>query len=232
MGPVFGGHDPGVCALNFHALALGLSGILGRGRDYVEQELSLAEMLNHPYSLAHALQSGMIFHQLTGDHEALDQLGQRALELADKYNFPPHRAHALVLSGWARAVGQDSEAGLELIEAEFPRAYAIGTYFRYFAALLAEARAKFGKVSDALTVLRSAIETVTEPGVGFCLPELYRLQGVCLLRSTHTVKKNTTAKSPDIAKQQQATFSPQSRNQYGGCGAFDGSTRTRSGTPA
>jgi len=209
MGPVFGGHDPGVCALNFHALALGLSGILGRGRDYVEQELSLAEMLNHPYSLAHALQSGMIFHQLTGDHEALDQLGQRALELADKYNFPPHRAHALVLSGWARAVGQDSEAGLELIEAEFPRAYAIGTYFRYFAALLAEARAKFGKVSDALTVLRSALDTVTEPGVGMFVPELYRLQGLCLLLlDSHSKEEAMTSlqMAMDIAKQQQATF--------------------------
>ncbi len=126
LGPVFGGHDPGVCALNVYALSLGLSGVLEHGRDYVEQELSLAEMLKHPHSLAHALTSGIAFHQLAGDYKALDQLAQRSIELADKYNFPPQRAHALVLSGWARAIGQDSEAGLELIEAEFPRAYATG----------------------------------------------------------------------------------------------------------
>jgi predicted ATPase len=209
MSPVFGGHDPGVCALNFHALALGLSGILGRGRDYVEQELSLAEMLKHPYSLAHALASGIVFHQLAGDHEALDELVQRAVELANKYNFPPIRAHALVLSGWTRAVGQHSEAGLELIETEFPRAYAIGPFFRYYAALLAEARAKFGKVSDALTILRSALETVTEPGVGIWVPELYRLQGLCLLRlDSHSKEEAITSlqMAMDTAKQQEATL--------------------------
>src|SRR2546425_12115905 len=82
MGPVFGGHDPGVCALNVQAIALGLSGILGRGRDYVEQELSLAKALKQPYNVAFALQSGMVFHQLAGDHEALDRLAQRLIELA------------------------------------------------------------------------------------------------------------------------------------------------------
>ena len=207
LGPVFGGHDPGVCALNVQAIALGLSGVLGRGLDYVEQELSLAEMLKHPHSLAHALQSGMIFHQLAGDHEALDLLGQRALELADKYNFPPQRTHALMISGWAHAVGRDSEAGLELIEAEFPRAYAIGPFFRYYAALLAEARAKFGRVSDALTVLRSALETVIEPGVGIWVPELYRLQGLCLVRlDSHSKEEAITSlqMAVDTAKQQEA----------------------------
>ncbi|MEY2487197.1 MAG: hypothetical protein QOH39_2845 [Verrucomicrobiota bacterium] len=209
MGPVFGGHDPGVCALNVQAIALGLSGVLGRGKSCVEQELSLAEMLQHPHSLAHAFQSGMIFHQLAGDHEALDQLAQRAIELADKYNFPPQRAHALMLSGWAHAIGQESEAGLELIEAEFPRDLAIGPLSRYYAALLAEARAKFGRLSEALTVLRSALETVTEPGVGFWLPELYRLQGICLLRLDSPKEEEAMTSlqmAVDIAKQQNAAL--------------------------
>jgi predicted ATPase len=209
MGPVFGGHDPGVCALNVQALALGLSGVLGRGRSCVEQQLSLAEMLKHPHSLAFAIQSGIVFHQLAGDHEALDQLVQRAIELADKYNFPPIRAHALMLSGWAHAIGQDSDAGLELLEAEFPRASAIGPFFRYYAALLAEARAKFGKFSEALTVLRWALETVTEPGIGVFVPELYRLQGVCLLRlDSHNEDEamSSLQMAVDIAKQQNATL--------------------------
>jgi predicted ATPase len=96
---------------------------------------------------------------------------------------------------------------LELIEAEFPRAYAIGPFFRYYAALLAEARVKFGRVSDALTVLRSALETVTEPGVGIWVPELYRLQGLCLLRlDSHGKEEAITSlqMAVDTAKQQGA----------------------------
>jgi hypothetical protein len=207
MGPVFGGHDPGVCALNLQAIALGLSGFVGQAKGRVEQALSLAEILKQPHNVAHALTSGIVFHQLAGDHEAIDRSAQCLIELSDKYNFPPQRAHALVLSGWARAVGQDSEAGLELIEAEFPRASAIGPFFRYYAALLAEARANFGKVSDALSLLQSALETVTEPGVGFCVPELYRLQGLCLLRLDSEKEDATSLQmAVDVAKQQQATL--------------------------
>ena len=209
LGPVFGGHDPGVCALNVQALALGLSGVLASGRSCVEQELSLAEMLNHPHSLAFAAQSGTVFHQLAGDHEALDQLAERVIELADKYNFPPQRAHALLLSGWAHAIGQDSEAGLELMEAEYPRASAVGPFFRYYAALLAEARAKFGKFSEALTVLRSALDTVSEPGIGVFVPELYRLQGLYLLRlDSHNQEEamRSLQMAVDIAKQQNAVL--------------------------
>jgi len=98
---------------------------------------------------------------------------------------------------------------LELIEAEFPRAYAIGPFFRYYAALLAEACVKFGKLSDALKVLQSALETVTEPGIGLCVPELYRLQGECLLRLDSHNKEQAMSSlqmALDVAKQQKAVL--------------------------
>jgi tetratricopeptide (TPR) repeat protein len=209
MGPVFGGHDPGVCAHQVHAASLCLSGFMGEGKKRFEQALSLAELLKHPHSLAFALQNGMLINQLIGDHEAVERVGRRLIELADKYNFPPQRAHALFLSGWASAIGLDSDAGLELMEAEFPRASAIGPLFRYYAALLAEIRIKFGKVSDALTVLRWALDSLTEPGIGFYVPELYRLQGVCLLRLDLNKKEGALTSlemAVGIAKQQNAAL--------------------------
>jgi tetratricopeptide (TPR) repeat protein len=207
MGPVFGGHDPGVCAHCIQAMTLCLSGIVGQVKTCLEQALSLADTLKHPHSLAHALQNTAIAHQLAGDHEALDRITQRAGELADKYNFPPQRAHALLLSGWLKAV-EDSEQGLEVMEAEFARAVAIGPLFRYYAGLLAEARLKFGKFSEALTMLQWALDTVTEPGIGFFVPELYRLKGVCLLRldSANEDATNSFQMAMDIAEQQHATL--------------------------
>jgi predicted ATPase len=209
MGPVFGGHDPGVCAHSCLANALCLSGILRESKSCSDRALSLAEMLKHPHSVAHALLTGIIIHQLAGDNEAVYRLAQRLIELADKYNFPPQRAHALILSGWVRAVGQDSDAGLEQMEAEFPRAVARGFFFRYYAMLLAEARLKFGKLSDALSVLRWALDSVTEPGIGLCVPELYRLKGVCLLQLDSANEKEAMGSlqmALDIAKQQKATL--------------------------
>jgi class 3 adenylate cyclase/tetratricopeptide (TPR) repeat protein len=209
MGAVFGGHDPGVCAHQIQAQVLCLSGFISEGKKRLDRAVSLAETLKHPHSLAFVLQNATLVHQLTSDYEAVHQVGQRLIELSEKYNFPPQRAHALVLCGWARAVGQDSDAGLELMEAEYPRASAMGPLFRYYAALLAEARAKVGRVSDALTLLRSALDTVTEPGIGVFVPELYRLQGMCLLRlDSHNEEDamSSLQMAVDIAKQQNTTL--------------------------
>lgn len=209
MGPVFGGHDPGVCALETQANLLCLSGFTSQGKESLEQCVALAEMLKHPHSLGFAFHAGTMMYQLIGDHEAVDRMAQRLIETAEKYNFPPQRAHALVLSGWARAIGQDSVAGLDLMESEYPRASAIGPLFRYYAALLAEARLKFGKISEALTVLRGALDTVTEPGIGWCVPELYRLQGMCLLRLDSPQEEEALTAlqmAVNIAKQQGASL--------------------------
>jgi class 3 adenylate cyclase/tetratricopeptide (TPR) repeat protein len=207
MAAVFGGHDPGVCARAVVANSLCLSGNVGEAKKSIEEEVSLAEKLKHPHSLAHAFHNVTITLQMAGDYEGVEHFGRRLLELAQEYNFPPQAAHARLLSGWARAVGRNSKAELEVMETEYPRAIAIAPLFRYYAALLAEARLKFRKVADALTILQSAIETVSEPGVGFFLPELYRLQGLCLLRIDSPNQKDGMSSlqtAMDVAKQQKA----------------------------
>jgi predicted ATPase len=207
MGAVFGGHDPGVCAHQLQGQTLCLSGFTAEGKKCLEQAVSLAEMLKHPHSLAFALMNSMIMHQTTGQHEAVHRVGERLLEISEKYNFPPQRAHALLLCGWARAIGSDSAAGLELMEAEYPRAIAIGPLFRYYAALLAEARIKFEKFADALGVIKWALDTISEPGIGAYLPELYRLKGICMLRldAHHEEEAMSSFRmAVDISKQQNA----------------------------
>ena len=75
--------------------------------------------------------------------------------------------------------------------------------------LLAEARLKFGKLSDVLSMLRWALDSVTELGIGFCVPELYRLKGVCLLQLDSTNEKaamGSLQMALDVAKQQKATL--------------------------
>jgi len=209
MGPVFGGHDPGVCAFCCRANGRGLSGVVRGVQDEFDRAFSLAEELKHPPSLAHVLHNETIFHQMMGDIAAVDRCTQKLLELSEKYNFPPVRAHGTMLSGWTQAVGHDSRNGLDLMEAEFPRATAIGPLFRYYAVLFAEARMKFKRFPDALTVIQWALGTVTEPGIGFCVPELYRLQGLCLLEldsGNRPEAMNSMQLAVDIAKQQRATL--------------------------
>ncbi len=181
MGPVFGGHDPGVCAYCIVAMSLAVMGRNAASVPLLERAIALSEELGHANSRAHALQNALIIQQLAHDCPVVGRYAQRAIDLADKYNLTPQRAHATMLSGWALAMAGDVDAGVAAMEAEYPRASAVGPFFRYYAALLAEGMEKAGRFADALAVLRPALATVTEPGVGVFVSELYRLQGLCLL---------------------------------------------------
>ena len=210
LGLVFGGHDPGVCAHACRAILLGLAGRYADVGKHVDQALAIAEELKHPNSKAHALQNALVGAQLQNDGRAVGRFAQTLLELAEKYNLPPQRAHAMLMSGWGRAFTTDLDAGLSVMEAEFPRASAIGPLFRYYAALLAEARERAGRLSDALAVIRWALDSVTEPGVGLYVPELYRLQGTCLLQLDGGSHQDEAMRSlrtaVDVARQQGATL--------------------------
>jgi tetratricopeptide (TPR) repeat protein len=209
MGPVFGGHDPGVCAHGVKALTLAMQGRNGAARSAVDEAVALAEALKHPNTRAHSLLAAMTTAQILGDFAAVTDYAQRALALADKYDLLPVRSHATFISGAALALGSDLDAGMAVMEREFQRASTVGPYMRFYSALLAEGRKKCGRVPDALALLRSALATVTEPGVGLFVPELYRLQGLCLLDmdgASEGEAMRSLKAAVDIARQQQATL--------------------------
>ena len=210
MGPVFGGHDPGVCAHVVCSIACSLQGHYAEAKLCHQRAVVLGEELKHPNSHAHALISAMIAAQVGGDYETIGRYGKQLIALADKYNLPPPHAHAVFLSAYEHAYTIDLDAGMAAMEAEFPRAIAVAPMVRYYTALLAEVREKSGRVQEALTLLVKAIETVTEPGVGFYISELYRLQGICLLRTVQGANADAAMASlriaVDVARQQGATM--------------------------
>jgi predicted ATPase len=206
MGAVFGGHDPGVCGHGTRANWLAMSGLREEARISMERAVSLAESLRHTPSLSQCLQTSMITCQISDDHEATLRMTQRMLELADKHGLAPQRAHALFHRGWALTCGADPAEGLEIMEAELPRASA-GAYRLYYAALLARTWMKVGRNADALALVESALATVAEAGMGFYVPELHRLRGESLLqidgRNSEKALRSLEA-AVDVAKRQGA----------------------------
>ena len=58
----------------------------------------------------------------------------------------------------------------------------------------------------ALEVVRRALETVAEPGVGFFVSELHRVQGLCLLRRGSVAERTRSLRTAvDVARAQRAT---------------------------
>jgi hypothetical protein len=120
----------------------------------------------------------------------------------------PWRASSLVVKGWATAVGGVEEAA-QLIDREIDKATAAGPVPQYYLGLAAEVLLAAGRPADGLAHLDRAIATVDEPGVGFYLPEIYRLRGECLLalgRDRKEEARQSFATARDVARQQGAVI--------------------------
>ena len=205
----FGGHDPGVCAQAQCGNSWQLSGEEQQARRHLTQAIALAEMLDHPNSLAHGLHNTGIGHQLGGDREATYAAAHRAAALADKFGLPPWRASSLILVGWATATSAAVADSVRLIEAEIANATAAGPLPQYYLGLAAEVLLAAGRPADALGHLDRAIASLDEAGVGIYLPEIYRLRGACLLaldRRNKAEARLAFATAADIAKRQGAVI--------------------------
>jgi class 3 adenylate cyclase/predicted ATPase len=178
----FGGHDPGVCANTVAGLALAQMGRMSEAAAAIERGLLLAKSLNHPNSLAFGCMNATTTYQIIGDRPAVLRCAAPAIEIADRFNSPPQRSIAIFMSGWARAHGEGLADGLAAMEAEFARTAGMGPLPQYYACLLGSVRLASGHTARALELLGPILDSVDEPGVGFYLPEVYRLRGECLLR--------------------------------------------------
>lgn len=205
----FGGHDPAVCAHIQCGNSWRLSGDEQQAKPHFTQGIALAEMLDHPNSLAHGLHNVGIGYQLAGDREATYAAAHRAAALAEKFGLPPWRASSLILVGWATATGAAAADAVRLIDAEIANATAAGPLPQYYLGLAAEVLLRAGRPADALAHLHRAIAGIDEPGIGIYLPEIYRLRGACLLaldRGNKAEARSAFATAADIARRQGAVI--------------------------
>jgi class 3 adenylate cyclase/tetratricopeptide (TPR) repeat protein len=205
----FGGHDPGVCGHIQCANSWRLSGDEQQAKPHYVQGMALAEMLDHPNSLAHGLHNAGIGHQIGGDFEATYIAAHRAAALAEKFGLPPWRASSQILVAWATATGATSADAVRLIDAEIANATAVGPLPQYYLGVAAEVLLAAGRPADALAHLDRAIAGINEAGIGVYLPEIYRLRGACLLaldRRNKAEARSAFATAADIAKRQGAVI--------------------------
>src|SRR5580698_3642994 len=209
LGHAFGGHDPGVCAEVCSLMALQMAGDKADAERATARGLALAEALDHPNTLAHALHNIAIGHQLAGDHDAVYAAASRAAALAQKFGLTQWRANSLLQTAWAIAVGAGIADAARLVDAEIGSATASGPLPQYFIGLAAEVLLVAGRAADALAHLDRAIAGIDEPGVGFYVPEIYRLRGECLLaldRNNRNEARQAFVTARDFANRQGAVI--------------------------
>lgn len=207
LGHAFGGHDPGVCAHVIYANSLQLTCDREGASGHAARAVALADEINYPNTIGHALHSVCQCHQLAGEREITLALAQRGAALAEKFGLALWRAGCLMLTAWASATGDGIADAVRLAESEIDRATAVGPLPQYYLGLTAEIMLAAGRAGDGLGYADRAIATVGEPGVGFYLPEIYRLRGACLLalsRDNQDEARRAFTTARDIAERQGA----------------------------
>jgi len=191
------------------AVSLQLSSDRELANESIAQALALAEALDQPNSLAYALYDSAMCYQLVTDRDATFAAAQRAAALAEKFGLLPYRAGSLLLMAWATALGAGVGEAAQVIASEIDKAAAAGQFPQYYLGLAGEVLLAAGRSAEALALLDRAITAIDEPGVGFYLPEIYRLRGQCLLalgRGNMDEARQAFAAARDIATRQGAVI--------------------------
>ncbi|HEX5102836.1 MAG TPA: AAA family ATPase, partial [Pirellulaceae bacterium] len=204
----YGGHDPCVCCLSFAAKSLWMLGYPEQALQRGREALTLAHELGHPTSLAHTQFSVAMFHQFRRDVAETLKLAEALQRLAGDQGLVFYLAGGLVLKGWALVELGQRDEGIALIREGFETGGATRAHWRtYCLALLAEACARRGDLTDGLAALTEALTVIQKTRISMFEPEIHRLKGQLLL---HLDPENPAAaeacynQAVAIARRQQA----------------------------
>ncbi|MDH3599165.1 MAG: winged helix-turn-helix domain-containing protein, partial [Candidatus Tectomicrobia bacterium] len=174
---LYGAYDPGVLCLYFAALNLWWMGYPQQAWQRIQETLSLAQDLKHPYSMVFARCAASWVHQLRGEPYVGLEHAERAVAFSTEQELELLLAWGTILRGWAlsglgkggitqmqQGLAAWRETGAELLRP-------------YFLALIAEAYGKERQAEAGLNVLDEAIALVEKTGERFWEAELYRLKG-------------------------------------------------------
>jgi predicted ATPase len=213
------GEDAGVTCRSHDAHTLWLLGYPDQGLTQIDESVTLAQQIAHPYSLNYALCWAAVFHQLRREMGATQEHAAAAISLATAQGFPYFMAYGSLIHGWALAHQGHAQEGIEQLHQGATAYYATGAEIRrpHFLALLAEVQGTIGEPAAGLTVLTEALTVVDKTDACWYESELYRLKGeLLLLQQSLDNQVEAEAcfhKALDIARNQQAKSFECARSQ-------------------
>jgi tetratricopeptide (TPR) repeat protein len=158
---VYGGHDPGACALLLGAWAEWLLGHPEKALASIADSLSLAERIAHPFTLSLALTFFSVLHLNRREPERALSLAEAAEALAAEQRlslpFEPGIVHGAALVGQGAA-----EEGIARIREGVTKSTRLGR--PYGLAFLAEGLAWHGDRAAALAALQEGLEITRTTG--------------------------------------------------------------------
>ena len=165
------------------AFDLWFLGFPDQGRQRLQDALTFARELAHPYTLSFILCFSVIFHQFCRDVQAVQEAADEEVRLSTEYGFQMWIGYMLVNLGWVLAEQGDPKQGIAQIRQGLMAKKATGSriFESYNLTMLTEAHVKAGQTEEGLAALKEGLALVEETGERFCEAELHRLKGELLL---------------------------------------------------
>jgi predicted ATPase len=176
------GNDSGVGCRVFVAEALWVLGYPDQALRRLDEALTWAQELAHPFSLVMALYFAAVFYQFRREPRRAQERAEAAIALSREQGFMHFLAEASMLRGWALAEQGQVAAGLSQIRQGMADWEATGAQIRPSTLmLLADVYGHMGQPEEGLRVLAEAEAAAQARGERFMAAELSRVKGELLL---------------------------------------------------
>jgi class 3 adenylate cyclase/predicted ATPase len=191
-------HDPGVACLSIAALTLWSLGYPDQALKRMQESLTLAEELSHPFSLSFALHCAATFHACRQEGQTAQERAEALITLSREQGFTLRAATGTVLRGWVLAKqGQVAEGIVQMRQGlALCRAAGAEVWTPSYLALLAEACGKVGQEEEGLSLVAEALALVDKTGQRVGEAELYRLKGELTLQQLSVISSQLSVTDP------------------------------------
>jgi len=203
------GEDAGVICHSAAARTLWLLGYPDQGLAQIQEAVTLAQQVVHPFSLGYALLGAATLPQLRREVRAAQACAEAAISLAKEQGFPFWRAQGAILCGWALAQQGRTQTGLTQITQGMMDYGSTGAALSrpHYLALLADAHGIMGQPEAGLTLITEALTLTDTTGARWYECECYRLKGELLLQlssDNQAEAENCFQQAITVAQNQQA----------------------------
>jgi class 3 adenylate cyclase/predicted ATPase len=177
------GQDPGVACRSSAAWTIWMLGYPDQALHGINEALSQAQELNHPFSLAFALNLAAVLHQFRREVQAVQERAEALMTLSTEQGFPHWLAYGIIFRGWALALRGERAEGIARMRRGLVAYRGTGAELHrpYFLSMLAEAYGEAGQPEEGLKVLVDALAMVDNTGERNWEAELHRRRGELLL---------------------------------------------------
>jgi predicted ATPase/class 3 adenylate cyclase len=178
------GSHPGVLCRSVSAMFLWLTGYPERARQRSAEGITVARMLNHPFSLTYAQFHYGYLQYWLGYPEIVRERGRMVMELAEEHGFEIWRAVGAALRGAGMVGSGEVEEGLQLLEqgvSEYRGLKSPPVFLPLLLTLYAAALGTAGRPADGIAMLNRAIEVAGDDAGNLMVAEVLALKGQLLL---------------------------------------------------